>query len=594
MNKPTMPQSVTAAPQTEALGVFFEQAFERQIRLSPMREAALLGRKDRQHLWDEIDEPARDQAVREIRQDLDRLRADFDPQTLPDAAKLSYRLFESNCVTALEADKFRHYNYPLNQMGGWQSSIPAFLLNHHPIDAVEDAEAYISRLEGVRRFVAQLIDGVELRSRKGIFAPRFVYDKVIQDCRNLLSGVPFHASGKDSTWLADFRIKLEALPISYAKKPKLIEAAIQAMIRFVQPAYVDLITAAGRLEASSSTDDGAWKHPNGLEFYAQALRHITTTELSAAQIHECGREEVGRIHGEMEKIKNSLGFGGDLAAFFKHIKTNPKFVYPDTEEGRSTYLSETSRILDAMYRKLGDYFGRLPKAPLVVRRVEPFRENSGALAFYQRTTADGSQPGVYYVNLSRMEILKTFQLEALAYHEGVPGHHMQIAIARELTGVPAFQKFGSYTAYAEGWALYAESLAKDMGAYRDPMSDFGRLAAELWRATRLVVDTGIHASRWTREQAIDYLSKVTPNPLSEIISEVERYVVLPGQATAYKVGMQQLLALRSKASSQLGRAFDAREFHDIVLGSGALPFGLLSELVDRWIASKGPGATPRG
>ncbi|MFB9264630.1 DUF885 family protein [Bradyrhizobium erythrophlei] len=593
MSKPAMSQSVTARTQAEALSIFFEQAFERQIRRSPTSEAALLGRKDRQHLWDEIDEAAQDDAVREVGRDLDRLRTDFDPRTLPDGAKLSYRLFESGCVTMLEADKFRHYNYPLNQMEGWQSSIPAFLLNNHPIDAVEDAEAYISRLEGVRRLVAQVIDGVELRYRKGIVAPRFVYDKVIRDCRNLLSGVPFHASGKDSTWLADVRAKVEALPISYTKKPKLIEAAVQAMIRFVQPAYVDLIAAAARLEALASTDDGAWKHPDGVEFYAQELRHVTTTELSATQIHEYGLEEVARIHGEMEKMKNSIGFGGDLAAFFEHIKTNREFVYPDSEEGRSTYLRDATRVMDQMYRKLGNSFGRIPRAPLVVRRVEAFREESSGLAFYQAPPMDGSQPGIYYVNLSTMEILKTFQLEALAYHEGVPGHHIQLAMASELTGVPTFQKFGSYAAYSEGWALYAELLAKDLGAYGDLMSDFGRLAAELWRATRLVVDTGIHACRWTRQQAIDYLHKVTPHPLSQIIGEVERYIVIPGQATAYKVGMQQMLALRSKANSALGRAFDLREFHDVVLGSGALPLGILSELVDHWISSKGAGSTSR-
>ncbi|MDD1522919.1 MULTISPECIES: DUF885 domain-containing protein [Bradyrhizobium] len=593
MSKPALPQSVDADPQTDALSAFLEQAFERQIRRSPTNEAALLARKDRQHLWDEIDEAAQNDAIAEVGRDLERLRADFDPKSLPQAARLSYWLFENDCVTKLEASKFRHHSYPLNQMEGWQSSIPAFLLNNHPIDAIEDAEAYISRLEGVRKLVAQVIDGVELRARKGIFAPRFVYDKVIRDCRNLLSGVPFHPSGQDSTWLADFRAKVAALPISYAKKPRLIDAAIRAMIRVVQPAYVDLITASVRLEALASTDDGAWKHPDGDQFYALALKHMTTTDLSATEIHEYGLQEVARIHGEMEKIKDALGFDGDLGAFFEHVKKDPKLVYPDTEEGRSTYLREATRVMNDMYRKLDRSFGKLPKAPLVVKRVEAYREESAGLAFYQPPATDGSRPGIYYINLSRMEVLKTFQLEALAYHEGVPGHHMQLAIASELTGVPTFQKFSSYTAYAEGWGLYAEALAKDMGAYTDPMSDFGRLVLELWRATRLVVDTGIHAKRWTRQQAIDYLRKVTPNPESEIIGGVERYIVLPGQATAYKVGMQRLLALRSKAGTELGQAFEIREFHDVVLGSGALPLGILSELVESWISSKTPGPAHR-
>lgn len=568
---------------------FLEDAFDRQLKRSPINEATVLGRKAQQHLWDDISDAAQDLATEEIRQDLERLRAVYDPNTLSEAAKLSYRLFELDCTTKLEASRFRQYSYPLNQMDGWQSTIPTFLSNNHPIDSVEDAEGYVERLEGVRKLVSQIIDDVENRARSGFLAPKFVFDKVIRDCRNLLSGVPFHASGAESTWLADFRGKVEALQISYEKKPRLINAAIKALIAFVEPAYRDLITSAIRLEALANTDDGAWKHPDGEQFYAFALRYMTTTDLSAEEIHQFGLQEVERIHGEMEQIKTQVGFKGDLPAFFEHVNTSEEFVYPNSEAGRTAYLSDAVRVIYEMYAKLGQSFGRLPNAKLVVKRVEAFREESAGLAFYQPPTTAG-RPGIYYVNLSRMEILKKFQLEALAYHEGVPGHHMQLAISAELTGVPTFQRYSSYTAYTEGWGLYAELLAKEMGAYQDPMSDFGRLALELWRATRLVVDTGIHAKRWTRAEAITYLRRVTPNPMSEIVAGVERYIVLPGQATAYKVGMQRIQSLRSDASSRLGTAFDIRRFHDVVLGSGALPLAILDQLVEAWILSQ--QATP--
>lgn len=585
-NERKLSVSAAAASQADAFNNFLEEAFDRQLRRSPMTESSLLGRKDRQHLWDDIDDDAQDDAIIEIRRDLERLRSDFDPAALPDAAKLSYRLFETDSTTKLEADRFRHHNYPLNQMSGWQSAIPTFLSNDHPIGTIEDAEAYIERLEGVRRLTSQIVDGLELRARKGILAPKFVYDKVIRDCRNLLVGVPFHASGKDSVWLADFRSKVEALPVSYEKKPRLLEAAIKALIRFVEPAYRDLIAVAIRLEALAGKDDGVWKFPDGDAYYALALRHMTTTELTADEIHEFGLQEVARIHRDMERIKEQVGFGGDLAAFFRHVNASAEFVYNNDEAGRTAYLQAAVQAMGTMYSKLGQSFNTLPRAPLIVRRVEAFREESAGLAFYQPPATDGSRPGIYYVNLSRMEVLKTFQLEALAYHEGVPGHHMQLAIAVELTGIPTFQKLGSYTAYAEGWGLYSELLAKEMGAYETPMSDFGRLALELWRATRLVVDTGIHAKRWTREKAIAYLQSVTPNPNSEIVGGVERYIVMPAQATAYKIGMRRIVELRSYAKAELGEAFDIREFHDVILGNGAIPLAVLKELIESWVGRK--------
>jgi uncharacterized protein (DUF885 family) len=288
----------------------------------------------------------------------------------------------------------------------------------------------------------------------------------------------------------------------------------------------------------------------------------------------------------MRAIMKQVGFAGDLQDFFEFTRTDPQFYYPETSEGKQAYLDEATALIDDMKTRLDSLFKVKPKADLVVKAVEPFREKSAGKAFYQRPAPDGSRPGTYYANLYTMKAMPIYQMAALAYHEGIPGHHMQIAIAQELEGIPKFRKFGGYTAYTEGWGLYAELLPKEIGLYEDPYSDFGRLAMELWRACRLVTDTGLHAKRWTREQAIDYLLQNTPNAESDIVKAIERYIVMPSQATAYKVGMLKILELRENAKTKLGEAFDIREFHDVVLKQGALPLATLESIVDRWITTK--------
>jgi len=303
-------------------------------------------------------------------------------------------------------------------------------------------------------------------------------------------------------------------------------------------------------------------------------------------IHNLGLAEVERIHGEMRDIMRDVNFDGDLQAFFEFTRVDSQFYYPDTPEGKERYLSEATAWIDDMKARLDTLFLVKPQADLVVKAVEPFREKSAGKAFYQRPAPDGSRPGTYYANLYTMEAMPIYQMEALAYHEGIPGHHMQIAIAQELQGIPKFRKFGGYTAYTEGWGLYAELIPKEIGLYDNPYSDFGRLAMELWRACRLVVDTGIHAKKWTREEAIDYLKRNTPNPESDLVKAIERYVVMPSQATAYKVGMLKILELRERAKQALGEKFDIREFHDVVLKQGPLPLTVLEGQIEMWIAKK--------
>ncbi|OYW86294.1 MAG: hypothetical protein B7Z22_06890, partial [Hyphomonas sp. 32-62-5] len=288
--------------------------------------------------------------------------------------------------------------------------------------------------------------------------------------------------------------------------------------------------------------------------------------------------------GEMAAIMQQVGFEGDLQDFFQFMRTDPRFYKPETPEGREEYLAEARAAIARMEADLPNLFNTFPKAGLIVQAVEPFREKSAGKAFYNRPAPDGSRPGIYYANLYRMADMPTYQLEALAFHEGIPGHHMQIAIAQELEGIPSFRKYGGYTAYSEGWGLYTELLPKELGYYADPYSDFGRLAMEIWRAARLVVDTGLHSKQWTREQAVQYLLENTPNPEGDARKAIDRYIVMPGQATAYKIGMIKIVELRERAKTELGEAFDIRDFHDVVLKNGAVPLAILEENVDAWIA----------
>jgi len=417
--------------------------------------------------------------------------------------------------------------------------------------------------------------------------PRFVFPRVLDDCRNLLQGEPFEPGVKDSTLLADFRAKLAKLELADDERERLEQAARNALLQHVRPAYLDLIATLTRQAASAADDDGAWRLPDGDAYYDFQLRRMTTTDMSADAIHEYGLKEVERIHAEMNRIRAAVGFEGTLNEFFAFMRDDPRFYYPNDAQGRAAYLEDARAIIAGIEQRLDELFIRKPALQLVVKAVEPYRQKSAGKAFYNPGAPDGSRPGVYYANLYDMADMPRYQMEALAYHEGTPGHHFQISIARELEGLPRFRKFGQYTAYSEGWGLYTELVPKELGFYEDEFSDFGRLAMELWRACRLVVDTGIHRQRWTRDRAITYLEENTPNPPGDCIKAIERYIVMPGQATAYKLGMKRILDLRAKARATLGPTFDIREFHDVILRNGPLPLELLERVVDAWIASAG-------
>ena len=573
-----------AEVQTESqrANQFFEAVFMESVNDSPEFQT-YLGMMENSGEWDDYSEEQAQKELDRARKNLARLKSEFDYDKLDEATKLSYRLMERALEEEIEAYRWRHHSYPLNQMYGWQSQTPAFLVNFHVIKDEQAAEGYVSRLEKFKDMAEQRFEQLRIREEKGILPPKFVYDYVIDDAKNILSGAPFD-DGEDNTLLADLKKKLDNIEISEDKKAELIARAEAALLNSVRPAYEKLIEIAKRQQAATTTDDGAWKLPDGEEYYNFRLRKIPTTDMTAEEIHELGLKEVARIHGEMRDIMKKVGFDGSLQDFFEFTRTDKRFYYPETEEGRQAYLEKAKAIINTMKSRLDEVFLTKPKADLLVKAVEPFREKSAGKAFYSRPAPDGSRPGIYYANLYKMSDMPTYQMEALAYHEGIPGHHMQLAIMQELENIPKFRKFGGYTAYTEGWGLYSELLPKEMGFYEDPYSDFGRLAMELWRACRLVVDTGIHYKKWTREQAIDYLLKNTPNPKGDVVKAIERYIVMPGQATAYKIGMLKILELRERAKAELGDKFDIREYHDVVLKDGALPLSILEEKVMDWIA----------
>ena len=567
------------------LNAYFDAEFEKDVADSPMMQT-MLGRKTDYGKWDDFSTQKYTDDLEKAKKRLDYLDKKVDQVSLDKSTQLSFRLAKQALKEEIADYDYRFYSYPINQMHGYHAEIPAFLINMHRIDSVADAEAYIERLNGIPKVMEQIVEGLKVREQNGIVPPKFVFEKVIEDSRNVIKGKPFTNSKEVSALLEDFKSKLKNLKLPEKEQLVLINKAENALNTSVRQGYENLIAKLEDQQQRATTDHGAWKFPKGEDYYNNRLKRITTTSLTANEIHEIGLSEVGRIHGEMEEIMKTTGFKGSLQDFFEFMRTDEHFYYPNTPEGKKRYLSEATSLINTMKGKLNELFITKPKADIVVKAVEAFREKSAGKAFYQSPAIDGSRPGTYYANLYDMAAMPTYQMEALAFHEGIPGHHMQIAIAQELDSVPMFRKFSSYTAYTEGWGLYSELIPKEMGFYKDPYSDFGRLAMELWRSCRLVVDTGIHAKKWTREEGIAYYKENTPNAESDCVKMVERHIVMPGQATAYKIGMNKIVELREEAKVQLGEDFDIREFHDVVLTNGAVPLNVLEEMVQEWVKSK--------
>jgi len=537
--------------------------------------------RERYDEWDDRSDAARDKQLEMTKRHLAIVKA-IDQSNLNDAAKLNIAMFIEQSEQQIEADKWRYHSYPINQMRGVHSMIPSFLINQHLIADSAEAQAYIGRIAHTTGVIDQLLEQLKVREEKGIVPPKFLFPLVLKAIDNIISGAPF-SEGDDSTILADFSQKVRAINLSADETDKLIADARAALQNNLAPSYQKLRSYLTELEAGADDKDGVWKFPEGEAFYNFALKRTTTTDLTANEIHDIGLAEVARIQNEMREIMQKVGFAGDLKAFFDFTRNDAQFYYPETAEGKQAYIDEATALINTMKGRLDELFITKPKADLLVKAVEPFREASAGQAFYQSPAPDGSRPGTYFANLYRMSDMAKYQMESLAYHEGIPGHHMQISIAQELENMPKFRLFGGYTVFSEGWGLYSELVPKEIGMYSDPYADFGRLSGELYRACRLVVDTGIHAKRWSREKALAYMADNVPHSEGYNVRQIERYIVMPSQATAYKIGMLKILELRATATEALGDKFDIRQFHDVVLRDGSVSLSILENNVKKWI-----------
>ena len=563
---------------------FFEGYDKEVLHRSPQTKS-YRGIRDADYgKWNDYsDEGAKDQHLL-TQYILGKMQGTYQLSRLSEGDALSYRLFEAMAERTGRNFKYRKNTYLFNQMRGAHSGLPAFLINIHKVENVDHAAAYIERIKDLGPVLDTLTAEAKDRAANGVMPPKWVYPYVISDIENLLNG------GDDNAILEDFDAKLMAImpDLPEGTQPENSQAigmmgmAREAWNQSAKPAYQRLLAEMKRQQAIAPTDDGVWRLPDGANYYSALLKNYTTTDLTADEIHNIGLSEVERIHGEMRAIMAKVGFEGTLQEFFQFTRNDDRFFYTT----REAYLADANAVLRKMEAKLPEYFGRLPKSPMIIKPVEAFREKSAGKAFYQSPAPDGSRPGTYYVNLYNLRDMSKNELEALAYHEGSPGHHLQRALQTEMGELPPFRRFGGVTAYTEGWGLYSEELPKEMGFYTDPYSDFGRLGMELWRACRLVVDTGLHDKRWSREKAIAYLTENTPNPDGDIRKAIERYIVYPGQATAYTIGKLKIMELREEARAELGENFDIRGFHDTVLASGPVPLDILEENIEAWVAAE--------
>lgn len=568
------------------LTVFLDKVFEEELALDP-EQLSQLGRKEQYDRLTDRSEAAQKKRLDWRRGSVKAMKRRFDPAKLGEDARTSYEMWALELERAEESWRWRDHAYVFAR-GGLHTGLPGFMINMHPVDTASDAQAYVTRVAAIGGALDIQLEQARRAAAKGVRMPRFAYEQASLDVRRVTTGAPFD-SGPDSALFADAKAKFAALEtkgvIDGPRAAALTRAVAEAMTGSMKPAYGRLgAWLAEDRERSSIDAKGAGSLPDGAAYYNALLRLQTTTDMTADQIHELGLAEVARIRAEMETLKTRIGFAGRLEDFFAYLKTDDRFYVTPDDAGRARYLKLADDYLAGMKARLPEQFGRLPRSPLVVKRVEPYREEPGGAAHYSSGSVDGTRPGVFYVHLSDVRATPLYEIEGTAYHEGWPGHHMQISIAQELTGLPVFRTQYGYGAYAEGWGLYVERLAKEMDFYKDPYSDFGRLGREIWRAIRLVVDTGIHAKGWSEAQATEFYTANSPQPAAKIKSEIRRYFVNPGQATSYKVGMVKILALRDEARTAMGAKYDQRAFHDLVVSGGSLPLGVLETRVKRWVA----------
>jgi len=573
---------------TAEFHAWLDEQYQQELDFSPMTKSRL-GDKSAHGELDDVSLAAAQRELEWFRDSVATMQAQFDRDSLNTQGQLSWDLWEYRLELAELNEPYMGYGYIFGRNGP-QAGLPQNLISYHNVDNEQDMLDYISRLNQSGRYMGQYLERAQQAAERGIRAPYFDYDRAISEIGRVMSGAPFDNNGESDLWL-DINSKLQALVdanvVPIERADELREQARAAILNTMAPAYEEIRNwlVADRANVPDEAE-GAWALPNGAAYYQARLQTMTTLPLTAQEIHEIGLSEVARIQAEMDEIRRQVGFEGSLQEFFTFMRTDDQFYFPNTDQGRQDYIDLADEILATMEQRLPEFFGILPKAGLQVRRVEAFREIPGGAAHYARGTADGSRPGTFYAHLIDMRAAAVNRLENLAYHEGLPGHHMQISIQQELTDIPQFRTNTGYTAFSEGWGLYAEFLGKEMGGYNDPYAEMGRLSGEIWRAVRLVVDTGIHAMQWTEAEAVEYALQNSPRPELSVRSEIQRYFNNPAQATAYKIGMITIQDVRARAEAALGDDFDIRDFHDTVLGAGQLPMPVLEARIEDWVAQQ--------
>jgi uncharacterized protein (DUF885 family) len=476
--------------------------------------------------------------------------------------------------------------YPISPMFGTEVSLPSFMESQHVIKNEKTARNYVSRLQAMGTKLDGVTAEMQRQSKAGVVLPSALLEKSLVVIGDTISGEP-----KDNALVTTFVDRMTKVQgLDEALRNDLRDQAIAAVQSSVYPAYQRMQTALiEQRPLAANTTAGVGRLSDGVAFYQAMITQFTTTSYTPDQVHELGLSEVARIDAEMDTLLKSQGLDtGTVAERMAQLRTDPRFLFPNDDEGRAKALARYREILDEVAARMPEYFRTIPPGKLEVERVPEAAEKGSAGAYYEQPAMDGSRPGTFRANLRDLNEIPMWGMKTLSYHEGIPGHHFQIATAQGLKGLPLIRQQPIYTAYVEGWALYAERLAWEIGLYKDdPYGDLGRLQAEMFRAVRLVVDSGIHAKAWTREQAIDYMVKTTGMGESEVTSEIERYMALPGQALAYKIGQLKILELREKARTALGEKFNLKDFHTVVLENGAVPLTVLERLVDEWIAKGG-------
>ncbi|MBM9579087.1 DUF885 domain-containing protein [Leptospira sp. 201903070] len=562
------------------LGLFYEKVFWESVLDDPEYLTSLgvlnnLGINGYQKRLTDISIEKQKQDLEKAKKNLETLLS-YGKDGLADQELLSFEILEWSLRLRIAGERFLFHDYPANQLFGVQSQVPTFLVTQHPLKSSNDVENYVFRLGAVPKKIDQLIAGILLRDQNRILPPDFILDRLISEVSDFIS-VP----ARENILYVAFEKKLRKIESIPKEKQDFYLIQVQnSIVTQIYPAYSKLLNLFNEQKKHSDSKAGVWKLPDGDQYYSHELKKHTTTDLSPEEIHNIGLSEVSRIQTEMKRILKGLGKNQPIPAAMSALRKDPRFLFPDTEDGKIQALEEYKNILKDGEEKTKALFLKMPEGKVEVERIPVFKEKTAPGAYYDEPALDGSRPGIFYANLRDTKEIPKFGMRTLTYHETIPGHHLQIAIMQELKGLPRFRNTITFTAYVEGWALYAERLAKDYHFFQDPYSDLGRLQAELFRAVRLVVDTGLHYKRWTREEAISYMMENTGMPPKDVTAEIERYIVYPGQACSYKLGMLKILELREKVRENKKEQFDIREFHSVVLNSGSLPLTILENLVN--------------